>query len=84
MSIILYFSELSDARVVKPDSDLASVLASAEVAGEKTEPDELVLYCGDLTRRLPVPGSACSTPNCCGRPTPWKSTARRSGSARSW
>jgi cytochrome P450 len=48
MNIILYFSELTDKRAVEPEDDLASVLASAEVAGEKLTPDELVLYCDNL------------------------------------
>jgi cytochrome P450 len=48
MNIILYFSELGDARAVKPEGDLVSVLACAEVEGEKLTPDELVLYCDNL------------------------------------
>jgi cytochrome P450 len=48
MNIILYFSDLADSRAVKPEDDLVSVLASAEVAGEKLTPDELVLYCDNL------------------------------------
>jgi cytochrome P450 len=48
MNIILYFSELADARAVTPQDDLVSVLACAEVAGEKLTPDELVLYCDNL------------------------------------
>jgi cytochrome P450 len=48
MNIILYFSELADKRAVEPEDDLVSVLASAEVAGEKLTPDELVLYCDNL------------------------------------
>ena len=198
LSIILYFSELADARAAKPEGDLVSVLACAEVEGEKLTPDELVLYCDNLlvggtentriaatggmmafiehrdqwetlaacpelmptaieevlrwtstadarrsgrrrlplssgtgrslrasgsrcgirqltatrkcsptrtgstfagsptgtwpsapgsisvlARRSPVPNSACFTTSCSGRPTPWNSTARRSGLARS-
>jgi cytochrome P450 len=48
VSIILYFSELAEARAVKPEDDLVSVLACAEVAGRKLTPDELVLYCDNL------------------------------------
>ena len=48
MNIILYFSELTDARAAKPEDDLVSVLACAEVAGKKLTPDELVLYCDNL------------------------------------
>jgi cytochrome P450 len=48
VSIILYFSDLIDARAAKPEDDLVSVLAGAEVAGKKLTPDELVLYCDNL------------------------------------
>lgn len=48
LNIILYFSELADARAAKPEGDLVSVLACAEVEGEKLTPDELVLYCDNL------------------------------------
>lgn len=48
MKIIWYFSELADARAVKPEGDLVSVLACAEVAGKKLTLDELVLYCDNL------------------------------------
>jgi cytochrome P450 len=48
VNVILYFSDLADARAVKPEDDLVSVLARAEVAGEKLTPDELVLYCDNL------------------------------------
>ncbi len=48
MNIIGYFSELADARAVAPEDDLVSVLARAEIAGEKLTPEELVLYCDNL------------------------------------
>lgn len=48
VNVILYFTDLADARAVKPEDDLVSVLARAEVAGERLTPDELVLYCDNL------------------------------------
>lgn len=48
VNIILYFADLTEARAVRPEDDLVSVLASAEVAGSKLTPDELVLYCDNL------------------------------------
>jgi cytochrome P450 len=48
MNIILYFADLADARAVKPEHDLVSVLACAEVGGKKLTPDEFVLYCDNL------------------------------------
>jgi cytochrome P450 len=48
MNILLYFTDLADARALKPMDDLVSVLATAEIEGSKLTPDELILYCDNL------------------------------------
>jgi cytochrome P450 len=48
MNILLYFTDLADARALKPLDDLVSVLANAEIEGSKLTPDELILFCDNL------------------------------------
>ncbi|MEU0088895.1 cytochrome P450 [Streptomyces sp. NPDC006274] len=61
--ILMYFSELAEARRADPVDDVISVLATGEVDGKPLSEDEIVLNCyslilgGDETSRLSMIGS---------------------------
>lgn len=48
LDILQYFEDLAAARRKDPADDLVTVLATAEIGGEKLTPDELVLDCDNL------------------------------------
>ncbi len=48
LDLLQYFEDLADARRKHPADDLVTVLATAEIDGEKLTPDELVLDCDNL------------------------------------
>ncbi len=48
LDLLSYFGDLAHARRKHPADDLVTVLATAEIDGEKLTPDELVLDCDNL------------------------------------
>jgi cytochrome P450 len=48
LDILQYFQDILDARAQTPSDDLVSVLAAAEIDGQKLPPDDVLLNCDNL------------------------------------